>query len=94
MRGFPVTVLTLAVGSIGAFAGCNQDSYSSTPARDTHMGDIRAAENPWVTEPSAPASGTAPTPLDSASTPPASASGMAPAPPGAPGAATGASPAK
>jgi hypothetical protein len=94
MGGSKFTVFALAVCSIGALAGCNQDSYSSTPSRDTHMGDIRAAENPWVAEPSSAASGTPPTPAESASAIPAAPSAPAPMPSGPAGAAMGSSSAK
>jgi hypothetical protein len=47
MRGLHLFVATL-VSSAGLF-GC-QDSYSSDPDRNTYMGDVHAAENPWVAE--------------------------------------------
>lgn len=41
----------LALGMILAATtaplGCNQDSYASTPERDTHMGETRAAPDPF-----------------------------------------------
>jgi hypothetical protein len=32
--------------AVCGLAGCDQDSYSSTDQRDTHMGDVRAAVAP------------------------------------------------
>jgi len=32
--------------AVCGLAGCDQDSYSSTDQRDTHMGDVRAAVPP------------------------------------------------
>jgi hypothetical protein len=94
MGGPRFAVFALAVCSIGALGGCNQDSYSSTPSRDTHMGDVRAAENPWIAEPSSAASGTPPTPPDPASANPGAPSAPAPMPSGPAGAAMGSSSAK
>jgi hypothetical protein len=60
--GEPVGVSCLVGAAAGALVACNQDSYASTPERDTHMGEIVAAPEP---------SGTIRTPASAAvSTPP------------------------
>lgn len=51
------------VVAAGALVGCNQDSYASTPERDTHMGDIRAAPEPSGTIHGLSATGAAPAPM-------------------------------
>jgi hypothetical protein len=40
------SVFVAAVTAAIWVAGCDQDSYSSTAERDTHMGDARAATPP------------------------------------------------
>lgn len=39
------------VAASGALSGCTQDSYASTPERDTYMGDVRAVPEPSSTSP-------------------------------------------
>ena len=52
--------------AVCGLAGCDQDSYSSTEKRETHMGDIRAAAPPPLPSASAAAPAVAP-PAPSAS---------------------------
>ena len=46
--------------AVCGLAGCDQDSYSSTEQRETHMGDVRAAAPPPVPSASAAAPGVVP----------------------------------
>jgi hypothetical protein len=64
MRGLLYVVLPAAIALLAA---CDQDSYSSTAERNTHMGDVRAAA-PAAPASSAPAASAA---APSASAPPA-----------------------
>gem|GEM_PF-3277744 len=61
MRGLRVFVLTAVASAAGTSLGC-QDSYSSNSERDTHMGDLHAAETPTPRVEAPPASAATPPP--------------------------------
>ena len=86
MRGLRVFVLTAVASSAGASLGC-QDSYSSNSERDTHMGDLHAAETPTPRVELPPASATTPPPATEVTPIPPAATGQAnkPSRPAAPG---------
>jgi hypothetical protein len=89
----PLVSALVLVAAAPWLAAC-QDAAASNPARDTHMGEVRAAAEPWPALPPAP-SGAVPVPL-SAAAPSLVAIQPAPTPPppppglAAPGASSGA----
>jgi hypothetical protein len=62
-------LVSAASAAVFGLTGCDQDTYSSTDQRDTHMGDIHAAAPPPP-----PASASAAAPAAAAMPPAASAS--------------------
>ncbi len=95
MRSLRLPLVIALLGAAPWLAGC-QDAAASNPERDTHMGEIRAAANPWPALPPAP-SGAVPTPLSAAApalvaipAPPPAPSAPAPGAPAASGAPAGA----
>jgi hypothetical protein len=79
MRVLPVSAVLFVAGAALALAGC-QDGAASNPERDTHMGTLRAAADPWPALPPAP-TGAAPVSLSAAAPALVAIASAPPAPP-------------
>ena len=79
MRPLSLPAVLALAGVAWGLAGC-QDGASSNPERDSHMGEIRAAADPWPALPPAPGSA-APTPMSVAAPSLVAIASAPPAPP-------------
>jgi hypothetical protein len=79
MRRVPVPAVLFLAGAAWGLAGC-QDGAASNPERETHMGEIRAAADPWPALPPAPSTA-APTPMSAAAPALVAIASAPPAPP-------------